>query len=81
MIMDSVPTCLFDGIIYFHNGRLITTAVAIVGSRKNSHNLAIVLPLITFHDQLMGASNKVEAVNVRKLFRNVLAKGVTSSTR
>ena len=81
MIMNSVSARLFDRIIHLHNGRLVTTAVAIVGSRKNSNNLAVVLPLVAFHNQLMSTSNKVKAVNVRKLLSNILTKRVTSPTR
>ena len=81
MVMNRVSARLFNGIIDFHNSRLITTTVTIVGSRKHRYNLAIMLPLITFHYQLMSTRNKVKAVNVRKLLRNVLAECVTGSTR
>lgn len=79
--MNSVSASLFNGIIDFHNRRLITTAVTIVGSRKDSDNLTIMLPLVAFHYQLMSTRNKVKAVDVRKLLRNVLTECITSSTR
>ena len=81
MVMNGVSTRLFNGIIDFHNGRLITTTVAVIGSRKHRNNLAIVLPLITFHDQLMSTRNKVKTINVRKLLGNVLTECITCSAR
>ena len=81
VVMNSVSACLFNGIIDFHNRRLITTAVTVVGSRKYRDNLAVMLPLVTFHYQLMSTRNKVKAVNVRELLRNVLTECITSSTR
>ena len=39
------------------------------------------LPLVSLHDELMGASNKVKAVNVSELFGYVLTESVTSATR
>ena len=50
MIMNSVSARLFNRIVHLHNGRLVTTSVAIVGGRKDSDNLAVVLPLIAFHN-------------------------------
>jgi hypothetical protein len=38
-----------------------------------------VLPLISLHDELMRTGNKIQAINVRKLLRNVLAKGIAST--
>lgn len=81
MIMNNFLAALLDRIVHLHNGSLITTPVAIVGRRKDSDNTAIVLPLVTFHYELMCASNEVEAVNVRKLFRNVLSKRVACTPR
>jgi hypothetical protein len=40
-----------------------------------------VLPLIAFHNQLMCSGDKGKAVNVRKLFGNVLSKRVSGSPR
>ena len=81
MVMNDLLVTLFHRIIHFHNGSLITTPVAIVGGRKDSNNTAIVLPLVSFHYELMCASNKVKAVNVRKLLGNVLPKRVARTPR
>ena len=79
MIMNGVSARLFNRVVHFHNGRLVTTTVTIVGRRKDRNDLAIVLPLVSFHDQLVSTGDKVETVNVRKLLGNVLAKRVAST--
>lgn len=81
MVVNGVLRGLVDGIVDFHNGGLVSTPVTIIGSRKNRHYLPIVLPLISLHDELVGARNEMEAVDVRKLFGNVLSKGVPGSPR
>jgi hypothetical protein len=70
-----------DRVVDFHNGSLVAASVAVIRSRKDSHYRFVVLPLVTLHHQLMGTGNKVESINVGKLFRNVLSKGVTGATR
>lgn len=80
MIMDGILRSLVDRVVHFHDRRLISTTVAVVGSGKHRDNHSIVLPLIAFHDQLMGSRNKVQAIDVGILLRNVLAKGVTRSS-
>ena len=81
MIMNRFFTASIHRIIHFHNGGLVATSITIVGSWKDSHNGFVVLPLVSLHDELMGASNKVKAVNVSELFGYVLTESVTSATR
>lgn len=76
MIMNCFLIDIGDIVINLHNSRLITTSVAIVGSRENSHHRSIVLPLITLHNKLMGPGNKMQIINVGELFCNVLPKRV-----
>ena len=76
MVMNCFFINLINIIINLHYSSLITTPVAIVGSRENSHHRSIVLPLITLHYKLMSPGNKVKIVNVGELFRNVLTKRV-----
>mmetsp|Transcript_5576 Transcript_5576/g.10002 ORF Transcript_5576/g.10002 Transcript_5576/m.10002 type:complete len:303 (+) Transcript_5576:159-1067(+) len=81
---DVVMNCLLINItniiIHLHYRGLITTSVAIVRSRENSHHRSIVLPLITLHHKLMGSGNEVKIVNMGELFCNVLPKRVTRSS-
>jgi hypothetical protein len=72
---------LFHSIIHLHDSGLITAPVAVVGSGKDCNDAPIVLPLIALHHKLVRASNKVKAVNVRELFRNVLPKRVACTPR
>ena len=81
MIIDGIFARLFNTVIHFHNGRLVSASVTIIGSRKDRHHCSIVLPLVAFHHQLVRTGNKVQTVNVRELLRNVLAKCVTRSPR
>ena len=81
MIMDIVFCAGVDSIVHFHNGRLVTAPVAVVGRRKDGDNRPVVLPLVAFHDQLMSTRNKVQSINEGKLLCNVNSKGVPSSPR
>lgn len=55
MVMNRILGALIDRIIYLHYSSLVSTAVTIIGSRKDSDDLSVVLPLVPFHDKLMGA--------------------------
>ena len=79
VVVDVLLRRLVNRIIHFHNGRLISTTVTIVGSREDRHHTAIMLPLVALHDELVGSRNKVETVDVRELFGDVLAKRVAGA--
>jgi hypothetical protein len=81
VFVNDFLAALLHGIIHLHDCGLITAPVAVVRSRKDSDDAPIVLPLIALHYELVCTSNKVEAVNVRELFRNVLPKRVTCTPR
>ena len=81
MIVNSVLRSLIHGIVDLHNCGLISTSVTIVGGRENGNDLSIVLPLIAFHDKLVGTWNEMKAINVSKLLGNVLSEGVPGSPR
>ena len=81
MIMDIVFCTGVNCIVDFHNGRLVTAPVAIVGCGKNSDDRSVVLPLVALHDQLVSASNEIQSVNVGELLCNVYAKGIPRSPR
>ena len=81
VIMNDFLAALFDRIIHLHDSSLITAPVAIVRGRKDCHYAAIVLPLVSFHYELVCSSNKVQAVNMGELLRNVLPKRVARTPR
>jgi hypothetical protein len=68
---------LVDSVVNFHNSSLVTASVTVIGSGKDSDNGPVVLPLVSFHHQLVRTGDKVQTVNVRKLLGNILSKGVS----
>ena len=67
-------------VINFHDCTLVTTPIAIIRRREDSDNHTIMLPLVSFHDQLMRPCNEMQTVNLSKLLSDVLAEGVSCST-
>lgn len=49
-------------------------------TRKNGDHISILRPIVALHNQLMCSCNKGQAVVVIKCFRDILPKGVTSTT-
>jgi hypothetical protein len=55
MFMNRVFAALIDRIIDLHNSSLVTTPVTVIWGRKDGNDLSVVLPLVSFHHQLVGA--------------------------
>jgi len=72
---------IFKLIVKFHNGGLISTAIAVVGSRKDSDDVSIMTPVVPFHYKLMGSRDQSYTVRVVKSLGNILTKSISSSTR
>ena len=70
----------FHEFINFHDSSFITTSVAIIRGWKDSDYIALVCPVVSVHDQLMGSSNPCEVVRVVELLWDVLAERVTSTS-
>ena len=66
-----------DRVVHLHDSSLVTASVAVVGSGEYRDDCPVVLPLVSFHDELMRTGDKVQTVNVRKLLGNILSKGVS----
>ena len=79
MIVNGILGRLVDRIVHFHNGGLVAAPVTIIWCRKDRDDRSVVLPLVSFHDELVRTCNKMQAINVRKLLRNVLPKRVAGS--
>jgi len=59
----------------------ITAAVAVISSRPDSHEVAVLEPVLeAVHDKLMGSSNQVESIDVIELGGDFATKEPTSST-
>lgn len=49
-------------------------------TRENGHDIPVLRPVVSFHDELMRAGNQSQAVIVVKGFGDILAKGVSGAT-
>lgn len=76
-LQERVVECIVE----LHDGRLIATAVTVVGRREDGHHIVIVTPVEPFHDQLMSACHQREAIGVIERFRDVVTECVASTTR
>lgn len=55
---------VFEGVIELHDGRLVTTAIAVIWSAKYRHNIPLVAPVVALHDELMCTRHQRESVGV-----------------
>ena len=81
MIVDRLLGNLINRVVNLHDSSLITASVTIIRSREYCDNLPIVLPLVSFHHQLMGTRNEMESVDVSELLCDILAESISSSPR
>jgi len=68
-------------LVDLHDGSLVSASVAVVGSREDGHHVLLVSPVVSLHDQLMSSADQSQAVVAIEGLRDVLAKGVASSSR
>ena len=71
---------IFHELVDLHDGSLVSASVAVVGGREDSHYVALVGPVVSVHDQLMGPRDPREVVRVVELLRDVLAEGVAGTS-
>ena len=81
VLVDTFFRRLIHRIIDFHNSGLVAASVTIIGRGKHSDNASVVLPLVSFHYQLVSSGNEMQAVDVRELLCDILTKGVSGSPR
>ncbi len=79
--MDRILGSFINRVDDLHDCGLVAASVTVIWRGKYRNDGSVVLPLVAFHNQLMRPSNKVQAVNVSKLFVNVLSERVYGSTR
>ena len=69
-------------LVDLHDGRYITTAVAVVRSGPDGDKVGILEPkLEAIHNKLMGASNKIQVVDVVELCSNFGPEKPASTSR
>jgi len=59
---------------------LVTTTITIVGSAENGHDVPIMTPIVSIHDELMSAGHKSQAVAVVERFGYILTERITSTS-
>ena len=67
-------------LVYLHYGGIVSTSVAVVWRRENCDHVALVCPVVTTHDQLMGAGDSLQVVRVIELLRDILSETIASSS-
>jgi len=56
---------VFQLVVQFHNPRLVSASVTIIGGRENGHHVSVVAPVVSFHDELV--VNPLEWLNVSEM--------------
>jgi len=70
---------VLNTIRHLHDSGLVAAPVAVVGRGEDGHDLVIVLPLVALHHKLVSARDVRQIVDVRELFRDVLAERVAGA--
>jgi hypothetical protein len=73
--------CVSPAIINLQYGSHVPTSVTVVRCTENGNHLLFMSPVKSIHNQLMSSSNQLKAVCVIELFRYILAKSISSTTR
>jgi hypothetical protein len=81
MIVYGFLCGLIQRVVDLHYRGLVAAPVAVVRSGKDRDDALIVLPLVSLHNELVCPGDEVQAVDVRELLGDVLAKGVAGPTR
>ncbi len=68
-----------DVLIHIHDGRDVTAAIAVIRCRPNRNDiLSLEVILESFIDELMGASNKTQTVDVIELSNMISSNSIRS---
>ena len=67
--------------IDFHDGRLVSAAVAIVRRTEEGHDVLVMRPSEAIHDKLMRAAHQRQPVRVVEHLADVLPKRVPCPSR
>jgi len=72
---------ILESIVQLHDGSLITTAIAVVGSGEYCDDISVMRPIVPLHNQLMSPGNQGQSIRVVECLRYVLSEGVSGTTR
>jgi len=67
-------------LVHFHDGSLVTAAVAVVGSREDGDDVPFVGPVVPVHDKLVSPGYSYETIRMVEILRDVLAERVPCSS-
>ncbi len=63
---------VFQRVVQFHNRRLVSALVTIIGGRENGHQVSGVAPVVSFHDELVSSGHQGQSVGVVERLGDVL---------
>lgn len=66
--------------INLHYGGLISTSVAVVGRWEDSDHVALMSPIVTIHNELMGSGDASQVIGVVELLGDILSEAVTRTS-
>lgn len=67
-------------LVNLHNRSLVATSVTVIWSAEDGHDVSILTPIVSFHDQLVCSGNQCEAIVMIECFRNILTKGIPGTS-
>ena len=68
-------------VIHLHYCRLIATSITVIRCTKYGHDILLMTPIITLHNQLVCTCHERQAVALVELFTNVLSKSKACTAR
>ena len=68
-------------LVDFHDGSLVAASIAVIRRTEDGHHIAILAPIVSLHDKLMGARYQRQPVVVVECLADVLAKSIPGATR
>jgi hypothetical protein len=68
-------------LVNLHDRSLVSTSIAIIRGTKDGHDVSLLTPVVTFHNQLMGSANEGETIIMVKGLGDILAERVSGSSR
>ncbi len=78
--------CVLESIVQLHNGRLVATAIAVVGGTEDGHHIAFMTPIVALHlinffiGQLLYTYVEFELLTVNQFITSVRVASVHMHT-
>ena len=72
---------IFHVLVDLHDCSLVSTSVAVVRSGEDCHDITLVCPVVSIHDQLMRSGDSRQVIRVVELLRDVLTETIAGAAR